>query len=147
MDYDPFFPAVAPAYTAAFLDYLHNELKFGRDEEYRVSAFDVKWDWKHKQPGARRTGSSPAPNTVPDLARAMTMNPGLHVLVQQGWYDLATPTLIMKHDLDHLRITPEARERIRVEYYEAGHMMYLHAPSMKKYRDDLAGFIRATDRV
>ena len=23
MDYDPFFPAVAPAYTAAFLDYLH----------------------------------------------------------------------------------------------------------------------------
>ena len=146
MNYDPFFPAVGPAYTAAFLDYLHNDLKFGRDEEYRVSAFDVKWDWKHKQPGADEW-FSPAPNTVPDLARAMTMNPGLHVLVQQGWYDLATPHFIMKHDLDHLRITPEARERIRVEYYEAGHMMYLHAPSMKKYRDDLAEFIRATDRL
>ncbi len=146
MNYDPFFPAVGPAYTAAFLDYMHNDLKFGRDEEYRVSAFDVKWDWKHKQPGADEW-FSPAPNTVPDLARAMTMNPGLHVLVQQGWYDLATPHFIMKHDLDHLRITPEARERIRVEYYEAGHMMYLHAPSMKKYRDDLAEFIRATDRL
>ena len=146
MNYDPFFPAVAPAYTSAFLDYLHNELKFGRDEEYRVSAFDVKWDWKHKQPGTE-DWFSPAPNTVPDLARALTMNPGLHVLVQQGWYDLATPHFIMKHDLDHLRITPEARERVRVEYYEAGHMMYLHAPSMKKYRDDLAEFVRATDRV
>ena len=146
MNYDPFFPAVGPAYTAAFLDYLHNELEFGRDEEYRVSAFDVKWDWKHKQPGTQ-DWFSPAPNTVPDLARALTMNPGLHVLVQQGWYDLATPHFIMKHDLDHLRITPEARERIDVEYYEAGHMMYLHGPSMKKYRDDLARFIRETDRL
>jgi len=146
MDYDPFFPAVGPAYTAAFLDYLHNELKFGRDEEYRVSAFDVKWDWTHKQPGADEWFVG-APNTVPALARAMTMNPGLHLLVQQGWYDLATPHLVMKHDIDHLRIPPEARKRIRIEHYEAGHMMYLHGPSMQKFRDDLAGFIGATDRL
>ncbi len=146
MDYDPFFPAIGPAYTAAFLDYLHGELKFGRDEEYRVSAFDVKWDWQHKQPGAD-DWLTPAPNTVPDLASAMTMNPGLHVLVQQGWYDLATPHLVMKHDIEHLRITPEARKRIRIEHYEAGHMMYLHGPSMQKFRDDLAGFIRDTDRL
>jgi carboxypeptidase C (cathepsin A) len=146
MDYDPFFPAVGPAYTAAFLDYLHNELEFGRDEEYRISAFDLKWDWKHKQPGAGEWDIG-APNTVPDLARAMTMNPGLHVLVQQGWYDLATPYLVMKHDIAHLRIAPEARQRIRFAYYEAGHMMYLHGPSMRKYRDDLARFIRETDRL
>jgi carboxypeptidase C (cathepsin A) len=145
-DYDPFFPAVGPAYTAAFLDYLHGELGFGRDEEYRISAFDVKWDWKHKQPGAD-DWLTPVANTVPDLARAMTMNPGLHVLVQQGWYDVATPHFATKHDLDHLRITPEARQRIRIEYYEAGHMMYLHGPSMRKYRDDLARFIRETDRI
>jgi len=146
MDYDPFFPAIGPAYTAAFLDYLHNELKFGRDEEYRISAFDVKWDWQHKQPGAGEWFVGP-PNTVPDLARAMTMNPGLHLLVQQGWYDLATPHFVMKHDIDHLRIAPEARSRIRIEYYEAGHMMYLHGPSMRKYRDDLARFIREADRL
>lgn len=146
MDYDPFFPAIAPAYTAAFLDYLHNELKFGRDEEYRVSAFDVKWDWSHKAPGAGDWMVG-APNTVPDLSLAMTMNPGLHVLVQQGWYDLATPHLVMKHDIEHLRITPEARSRIRIEHYDAGHMMYVHGPSMQKFRDDLAGFIRDTDRL
>ena len=146
MDYDPFFPAIAPAFTAGFLDYLHNDLKFGRDEEYRVSAFELKWDWQHRTPGDDGW-LSPVPNTAPDLARAMTMNPGLHVLVQQGWYDLATPQLVMKHDLDHLDITAEARKRIRVEYYEAGHMMYLHEPSMRKFRDDLAGFIRDTDRL
>jgi len=146
MDYDPFFPAIGPAFTAAFLDYLHNELKFGRDEEYRVSAFDVKWDWTHKQPGAGEWFVG-APNTVPDLSRAMTMNPGLHVLVQQGWYDLATPHLVMKHDIEHLRIPPEARSRISIEHYEAGHMMYVHGPSMQKYRDDLARFVQATDRL
>ncbi len=146
MDYDPFFPAVGPAYTAAFLDYLNGELEFGRDEEYKVSAFGIKWDWSHKQPGAD-DWITPMPNTVPDLARALTMNPGLHLLVQQGWYDLATPFFATKHDIEHLDITPEARSRIRMEYYDAGHMMYLHGPSMRKFRDDLAGFIRATDRV
>ncbi|MCE3284255.1 MAG: Carboxypeptidase [Steroidobacteraceae bacterium] len=146
MDYDPFFPAIGPAYTSAFLSYLHHELEFGRDEEYQVSAFDIEWSWEHEQPG--NTGwMSPVPNTVPDLALAMTMNPGLHLLVQQGWYDLATPFLAMKIDLEHLDVTPEARNRIHVKYYDAGHMMYVHGPSMQKFRDDLVGFIRDTDRL
>jgi carboxypeptidase C (cathepsin A) len=146
MDYDPFFPAVGPAYASAFLGYLHDELKFGRDEEYMISAFDIEWNWKHRTPGPGGW-LSPVPTTVPDLATAMTMNPGLHVLVQQGWYDLATPFLATKMDLDHLRIAPEARKRIQVELYDAGHMMYVHEPSMQKFRDDLVGFIRATDRL
>jgi carboxypeptidase C (cathepsin A) len=146
MDYDPFFPAVGPAYTSAFLGYLHDELKFGRDEEYMVSAFDIDWSWKHKAPGSHGW-MTPLPNTVPDLAVAMTMNPGLHVLVQQGWYDLATPYLATMMDLEHLDITPEARSRIQVEFYDAGHMMYLHEPSLRKFRTDLVGFIRKTDRL
>jgi carboxypeptidase C (cathepsin A) len=50
-------------------------------------------------------------------------------------------------DLEHLDITPEARNRIHVKYYEAGHMMYVHGPSMQPFRDDLVGFIRETDRL
>ena len=69
------------------------------------------------------------------------------MLVQQGWYDLATPYLATRMDLEHLDITPEARKRIQLEHYDAGHMMYLHEPSMRKFRDDLVGFIRATDRL
>ena len=146
MDYDPFFPAIGPAFTAGFLDYLHTELKFGKDESYKVSAFEIKWDWQHKPPGSGGW-MSPFPNTVPDLAHAMTMNPGLHVLIQQGYYDLATPYLATKHDMEHLDIPQEARKRIRLELYEAGHMMYLHAASLAKFRDDLARFIRDTDRI
>jgi carboxypeptidase C (cathepsin A) len=148
MDYDPFFPAVGPAFTAAFMDYLHSELDFGEDERYRVSAFGAignKWDWKHRPPDAR-SWVLPWADLRPDLAMAMTTNPGLHLLVQQGYYDLATPMLATKYDIAHLDIAAEARERIRMEYYEAGHMMYLHEPSMQKYREDLASFIRDTDR-
>jgi carboxypeptidase C (cathepsin A) len=146
MDYDPFFPAIGPAFTAAFFDYLHRELEFGDDETYVVSNFDVEWKWDHRPPDSHGW-EVPWANLRPDLARAITMNPGLHVLVQQGFYDLATPTLATRHDLEHLDIAPEARERIRLELYEAGHMMYLHGPSMRKFREDLADFIRASDRL
>lgn len=147
MDYDPFFPSIGPAFTAGFLDYMHNELEFGKDEEYTVSGnVFQKWDWSHKQPDS---GGFPIPwpDLRPDLARALTTNPGLHLLVQQGYFDMATPAAATKHDLDHLDIPDEARERIRTEFYEAGHMMYVHDPSMQEYRDDLASFIRDTDRV
>jgi carboxypeptidase C (cathepsin A) len=146
MDYDPFFPAVGPAFTAAFLDYMHGELGFGQDEEYRVSAFGVEWDWGHNPPQSQGW-VVPWSDLRADLAMALTMNPGLHLLVQQGYYDLATPTLATRHDINHLDISAETRERITMEFYEAGHMMYLHQPSMQKFREDLARFIRDADRL
>jgi carboxypeptidase C (cathepsin A) len=149
MDYDPFFPAIGPAYTAAFLDYMHTELKFGQDEEYRVSAFGVKWDWHHKQPGLSEGDNDDMPmtNTVPDLAMALKMNPSLHVLVQQGRFDLATPLLATKYDLDHLDIPAETRQRIRIQYYDAGHMMYVNDACAKDFRRSVVEFIQETDRL
>lgn len=138
MDYDPFFPAVGPAYTAAFFDYLHNELEFGRDEDYTTSAFSLDWEWSHRDPDGNR---QVAVNLLPDLSRALIMNPGLHLLIQQGYYDLATPFAATNYYLRHLDIPTEARERIRLDLYPAGHMMYLHQPSMREFRADLVEFI------
>jgi len=140
MDYDPFFPAVGPAYTAAFLDYLHNELEFGRDLEYKTSAWPLDWDWTHRGPNGRR---QVAVSVLPDMSMAMIMNPGLHLHIQQGYFDMATPVGATNYYVRHLDIPMEARERIRVDYYGAGHMMYLHQPSMQKYRDDLVAFIES----
>ena len=139
LNYDPFFPAVGPAYTAAFLDYLHNDLEFGRDLDYRTSAWPLDWDWTHRDPTG---GHQPAVNLLPDMAMAMTMNPGLHLHVQQGYYDLATPFSATSYYLRHLDIPAAARERIRYDLYPAGHMMYLHEASLRAYRDDLVAFIR-----
>lgn len=144
MDYDPFFPSVGPAYTAAFFDYLHNELDFGKTETYATTAFGLDWDWSHRAPNGRQ---QVAVNLLPDLSMAMIMNPGMGLHIQQGYYDLATPFAATNYYLRHLNIPAEARERIRVDYYEAGHMMYLHQPSLEKYRDDLAAFVREYDNL
>ena len=141
MNYDPQAAAIAPAYTASFLDYYHNELGFGRDMDYKVSGgFWLEWDWKHSPPGAGGF-SFPFPNTSLDLARALGKSPGTKLLVQQGYYDLATPQLATEYYVEHMDLLPEQRENVTIEYYEAGHMMYLHHPSLVKYKADLARFI------
>lgn len=143
MSYDPQSAAVTAAFTSAFLDYYHNELEFGRDLEYKVSGeVWMKWDWKHRPPDGGRF-APPFPNTSVDLAHAMGKNPGMKLLVQQGYYDLATPQLATEYYLEHMDLLPEQRENVTVEYYEAGHMMYLHPPSLVKFKDDLARFIRS----
>jgi carboxypeptidase C (cathepsin A) len=148
MDYDPFVPSVLPAFTAGFRAYLHSDLKFEASDEYAAygNLFKI-WDWSHAQPGVDPDDypKVPAPNVLPDLAAAMTMNPGLHLLIEQGLYDFATPSVALKYNLDHLRLSPEARQRVQVHYHAAGHMMYLNPEVAPRFRSDLVGFIRETD--
>jgi len=138
MDYDPFFPSVGPAYTAAFFDYLHDDLGYRGDVDYKTTAWPLDWDWSHVNPDGRQ---QVAVNLLPDLSRAMVMNPGLKLHIQQGYYDLATPYSVTNYYLRHLDIPAEARERIRYDLYPAGHMMYLHGESLVQYREDLVEFI------
>ena len=143
MSYDPQSAAITAAFTSAFLDYYHNDLEFGRDLEYKVSGELWKhWDWQHKTP-TNTFFPSPFPNTSIDLAYAMGKNPSMKLLVQQGYFDLATPHLATEYNIEHMDLLPEQRQNITFEYYESGHMMYLHPPSLVKFKQDLASFIRA----
>jgi len=146
MSYDPFNAAISPAFTATFLDYYHRELGFGKDLAYRVSGrVGQHWDWGHATPGAGLFGAGklPVPNTSRDLARAMGQSPNMKLLVMQGHYDLATPQAATEYALEHMDLLPEQRENITVAYYDAGHMMYLHPPSLVKFKQVLARFIHA----
>jgi carboxypeptidase C (cathepsin A) len=147
MSYDPQAAAITAAFTASFLSYYHDELEFGRDLEYNVSGgVWMQWDWSHSPPGARGR-KLPHPNTAMDLARAMGESPGMKVLVMQGYYDLATPHLATEYAVEHMDLLPEQRKNVSIVYYEAGHMMYLHPPSLVKFKEELARFIRdATSR-
>ena len=71
----------------------------------------------------------------------MNDNPELRVLVQQGYYDLATPAFATEYMMDHLTIAEDRQRNITVELYDAGHMMYLHPPSLVRFKKDLANFI------
>jgi carboxypeptidase C (cathepsin A) len=142
MDYDPFMSAVGPGYLAAFMDYYQNDLEVAGLGNYKVSGgLWVHWDWRHAQPDLGGF-KSPIPNTSIDLTFAMKRNPSMRVLVQQGYYDLATPHLATEYYIDHMNLPDELRDNITLEYYEAGHMMYIHEASMIKFKEDLARFIR-----
>ena len=138
--YDPFFPAVGPAFTATFNDYYREELGVKTDRRYVTSGgLWSKWDQSHKAPGS--SWKAPVPNTAVDLAYAMVQNPHMRVLVQQGYYDLATPYGATDYFVDQMDVPQHIRDNIITTYYEAGHMMYLHPPSLEQYRVDLVEFI------
>lgn len=41
-------------------------------------------------------------------------------------------------------LDPELKKNIIMKYYEAGHMMYTHKPSMEKFKQDVDTFIDQT---
>jgi len=142
--YDPQSSAIGPAYTSMFLNYLHSELEFGQDKQYNISAGSMEgfdWDWEH---GGGWFPTSPT--TAPDLSEAMIKNPNLEVLVLNGYYDLATPFMGAEYTMDHLNIPSDLEKNISMKYYEAGHMMYIHKPSLEKFHEDVESFIERTDR-
>lgn len=145
MKYDPYTASVAPAIAATFNDYMRRDLKVETEREYAFSG-DLwrSWDFTHTQPS---TGfKSPVPNTADDLMHAMTMNPKMKVLIQQGYFDLAVPYGTIEFVVDQMHLSPKVRSNIAFEYYEAGHMMYVHPASMVKFKKDLAGFVEAHSR-
>ena len=144
-EYDPLFPSVSPAYTAAFLDYIHKDLNFGKDMDYSVlKSFFRKWKWKHSSPNGEYQFVA---NTSVDLAHAIVLNPYLKVLVMQGYFDLATPFLATEYTFSHMNVSKQLESNVEIKYYQAGHMMYIHKPSLEKMKKDLDEFYNATDRV
>ena len=63
----------------------------------------------------------------------------LRVSVANGYYDMATPFYAMETTVAGNGI--EAG-RVRMTYYDAGHMMYLHPPSFGRMVADLRELIR-----
>jgi carboxypeptidase C (cathepsin A) len=82
-------------------------------------------------------------NTGEMLRQAMTTNPYLKVFVLEGYYDAACDYFTAQYTLSHLDLTGKLKDRISFGFYESGHMMYLHLPSLIKAKQDLANFIRS----
>ncbi|HJR11452.1 MAG TPA: peptidase S10 [Rhodanobacteraceae bacterium] len=145
-DYDPQSAAISSAYVSAFNDYVRNDLKFGDGMKYRPSVYgadDFDWDFKHKQPDMHFAW--PLVNVTRDLAGAMKYNPNLKVMLNGGFYDLATPFYAAIYEEEHLPIPQSLRKNITYAFYPSGHMVYAHIPSLKQLHDNVASFIDATD--
>ena len=142
---DPQSDAISTPYIAAFKDYLYNDLKVRKDLTYTTTAGSrkgFKWDWKHN--GNIIWNMQVATSTLPDMTSAMKRNPNLKILILNGYYDLATVFFGVEHSINHMGLDAELKKNIIMKYYEAGHMMYTHLPSMEKFKNDVDKFIDET---
>ncbi|MGC1366070.1 MAG: hypothetical protein WA829_10265 [Candidatus Acidiferrum sp.] len=142
---DPEGPAVGGAYTALVNAYNHDELKFGKDEVYHnTGGGGGGWNWTRKSRGPR--GFFPSgPNVQGDLAEAMITNPKLLVQVENGYFDLATPFFATEFTMEHLGLPAELQKNVKLDYYDSGHMMYLHDAARVNLHNNIASLIdRAT---
>src|SRR5690606_6110097 len=117
-DYDPQSAAISSAYISTFNHYVRETLGFGRDRVYHPSGNVRPWDMSHQAPGQRRA-SRGATNVMPDLAAAMKQNPTLHVMLNAGYYDLATPYFEGVYEMKHLPIPDELQKNIHYAFYES----------------------------
>jgi carboxypeptidase C (cathepsin A) len=79
-----------------------------------------------------------------DLAEAMKTNPRLKVMVNGGYYDLATPFFAAVYEQKHLPIPQSLAKNIEFSFYESGHMVYVRDESLKQLHDRVAAFITKT---
>ena len=126
---------VIGAYATGINRLLKDTLKFDTDAPYIVHApiWD-KWNWKDFTNKYVNVGAS--------LRRAMQANPHMRVYVASGYYDLGTPHAAGDYTIHHLGLRADARTRIRISYFEAGHMMYIHRPSLVRMANELREFVR-----
>jgi carboxypeptidase C (cathepsin A) len=144
---DPQSDAITGAYTAAFNTYLRDDLKFSlQDRKYRTISEEAEpaWDWKHKT--GENFGFPGSPNVEGDLIQAILTNPHLQVEVENGLYDLATPFVATEYTMEHLGLPEKLQKNIHLQYYDAGHMMYLHDEDLAKLKANVAAFIEAASK-
>jgi carboxypeptidase C (cathepsin A) len=139
-EYDPQSSAISSAYISLFNDYVRKTLKYGEGQTYTPFAHitDIsQWDLKHN-------GNPVDLNVAPDLAEAMKTNPRLKVMVNGGYYDLATPFFAAQYEDKHLPIPQSLAKNIEYDWYESGHMVYVRDESLKQLHDRVAAFIKSS---
>jgi carboxypeptidase C (cathepsin A) len=148
-DYDPQSAAISSAYVSAFNAYVRQELKFGENKIYKPELDVGSWCFQ-RQPGGVSDpvpSSAQALNVMADLASAMKYNPNLKVLLNAGYFDLATPFFEGHYEMSHLRMPAKLQANIEYSLYQSGHMVYAHEASLKELHDNVSAFIRKTDNV
>jgi carboxypeptidase C (cathepsin A) len=143
--HDPQSTAISSAYTSAFNAYLRAELGYDGEREYVPSGGTRGWNWQ-RAGGAGFGFGGGSPNVAPDLARALTRNPNLEVLLVNGIYDLATPYFAAVWTMDHMGLPADLRDNIARADFNAGHMMYVDESLLPQWRDTLTAFIGRTSK-
>ena len=127
---DPGHSAISGAFSAMINHYLTTELEFKKDIRYELQGKVRPWDRPRYL------------NTAESLRKVMRKNQSLEVYIANGYYDVRS-YFAAEYAVSHLDLNSDFKGRIKISYYEAGHMMYIHKPSHAKFKEEIAEFIQS----
>jgi len=132
-EFDPSSAAVMGPFSAAMNQYVRGELKFEDDLPYELLAGVQPWNYLSR---------NSYPNASGRLASVMDQNPYLKVLVCGGRCDLVCPIDTVRHSLEHMPVADAYRKNISFAEFDAGHMMYINQPDLKKLQAEITKFVQ-----
>lgn len=137
--------------TATMNRYLAQELKYPDSRPYVQLSFDAfrDWDWNYRPPLGREDMGFGAgaktccgTNVAPALARAMSNDPAMHLMLNNGYFDTATPFFGTDYSIRHMGLPAALDQNIHEFEYPVGHMMYLDPTVLVEVDHNIDAFIR-----
>lgn len=135
LESDPSRYARLGVYTAVLNDYLRRDLGYESELPYEIIHYESGQHWGYEDFNNAYVDVSET------LRKTMSLNSDMKVMVASGYYDLATPHFASEYTFSHMGLDPEVRRNVEMQYYNAGHMMYMHIPSLEKLAGDIRDFM------
>lgn len=126
------------AYTAALNYYYATSLKVKMDRPYITSNSEIEKKWNFKPVPADELWEPAYLNVARKLSETMRRNTIMKVMVASGYFDLVCPFFDGEYTFS---LNGIEKEKVKMTYYEAGHMMYLHEPDFLKLAKDIRTFL------
>ncbi|MGH8161194.1 MAG: S10 family peptidase [Gammaproteobacteria bacterium] len=137
--------------TASMNRYLRQDLNYKSTYPYVQLSFKAfrDWDWSYNPPLGRENmgfgaGSKTCcgTNVAPALARAMSNDPGMQLMMNNGYFDTATPFFGTQYTLAHMGLPASLQGNIHWFFYPVGHMLYLNPKALPKVDGNINKFIK-----
>ncbi len=134
-EFDPASVSLDGPYAAAVNDYVRRELGYESDLVYERLARVWPWSFDGYE--------NQYVNVAEPLRQEMVKNPALRVLITSGVFDLATPYFDSVFTVEHMGLPPALKGHIEITRYQSGHMIYIRRSEQRRFKADIARFMRA----
>lgn len=135
-EYDPSSAAAMGAFSAGMNAYVRGELKFEDDLPYEIFGGVQPWNYGTHNDYPSASGR---------LATVMNQNPYMRVLVCGGRCDLVCPIDTVRYSLEHMPLAEAYHTNLTFVQFDAGHMMYLNQPDLKKLQTTISKFVSSAN--
>lgn len=122
-------------YVSALNNYLRQDLKYESDLPYRFFSSEARSSWNF---GSAEQGY---PSVSDSLAALITRFGYFKVFIGRGYYDMDIGYFTAPYEINHLGLPAKLRANITLCFYDSGHQIYIHLPSLKRLKGDVADFI------